>query len=129
MRFNSSSANDRLASAATFSSTCLTLDAPISALVMPGKRSVHASAICASVWPRAFAISSSARSAASRSGVRFFATQSRPHFCAARLSSGIPSRYLSVNNPLASGLNGITPVPARTVCGSKSHSMRRPSML
>ena len=41
---------------ATFSSSCLALDAPISAEVIRGSRSTQEIAICASVWPRPEAI-------------------------------------------------------------------------
>ena len=65
-------------SAATFCSSCSTLEAPISAEVTRGSRSVHAIAICASDWPRRRAISASARTRARFSSVRKSRVRKRP---------------------------------------------------
>ncbi len=58
---SSSALSSSRSSAATFVSSCATLLAPISVDVTRGSRSVHASASCASDWPRPCAISFSAR--------------------------------------------------------------------
>ena len=94
---SSSSVKSSLSRAATFASNCSTLDAPISAAVIRGSRSVQAIASCASVWPRRAAISFSAQIFASdwsliRSG------ESEPRRLALE-PFGIPSRYLSVSIP------------------------------
>ncbi len=70
---SSSALKSSRSSAATFASSCATLLAPISVDVTRGSRSAHASASCASDWPRRCAISFSARifaraSSVSRSG-------------------------------------------------------------
>jgi hypothetical protein len=77
-------------SAATFASSCSTLDAPISAEVTRASRSVHASASCASDWPRPAAISFSARMRPSASSVSRLGENEPSR--AARESSGIPPR-------------------------------------
>ena len=66
---SSSSVRSRRSSAATFSSSCSTLEAPISVEVMRGSRSVQASASWARLWPRPAATSFSARTFASVSSV------------------------------------------------------------
>ena len=66
---SSSAESSSLSSAATFASSCSTLLAPMSADVIRGSRSVHASASWASDWPRRAAISFSARIRASASSV------------------------------------------------------------
>jgi hypothetical protein len=52
MAFNSSALKARFSSAATFSSICSTLEAPINTLVTAGRRRFQANAICANVCPR-----------------------------------------------------------------------------
>ncbi len=44
---------------------------------------------------------------------------------AARLSSGIPSRYLSVSMPCASGEKTMQPMPSRSSTSSRSSSIQR----
>ena len=94
--------------------------------VTRASRSAHASAICASVWPRACAISLSARTWASvlslsRSGD---SDDSRD----AREPSGIPSRYLLVSMPWASGENAMQPTPVSPSTSSRSSSIQRLSI-
>ena len=98
---SSSSPKSSRSSAATLSSSWATLDAPISVEFTRASRSVHASAIWASVCPRRSAIPFSARirsktAPESRSGRGELGR-------VAREPSGIPFRYLSVSIPCASG--------------------------
>ena len=99
---SSSSVKSRRSIAPTLSSSCSTLEAPTSVEVTRGSRSVQASAICASVWPRPAAISFSARIFASDSSVRRSGDRASSGR-SARAPSGIPSRYRSVSIPCASG--------------------------
>ena len=68
---------------------------------MRASRSVQARAICASDWPRAAAISFSARILSSDSSVSRSGDSEVGRL--AREPSGMPSRYLSVSMPCASG--------------------------
>ena len=77
---------------------------------MRGSRSAQASAICASDWPRARAISLSARTFAERWSVSR-SGDSEPSRLA-RESGGMPSRYRSVSMPCASGENAMQPTPS-----------------
>ena len=109
IRSSSSAVKGAASRAARLSSSCATLLAPISTDVTRGSRNAHANAICASVWPRASAISLSARTwvrvcSVSRSGE---SDASRD----AREPSGMPSRYLPVSIPWASGENAMQPTP------------------
>ena len=91
-----------------FSVICDGFDAPIRTEVTAPSRRIHASAISASVCPRAFATAaSSSYTFKFIFGQRAF-LQELPSFLI-RLSSGIPFRYLSVSIPCASGLNAIIP--------------------
>ena len=82
----------------------------MSAEVTRGSRSTQASAICASVWPRLAAISFSARILASASSVRRSGESELGQL--AREPSGIPSRYLPVSIPWASGEKAMQPMPS-----------------
>jgi hypothetical protein len=90
MRWSSSSLNSVLRTAARLSSSCATLEAPMSDDVTRGSRSVHAIAICASDWPRSRAMSFSARTWPRFSSDRKSRASDLP--CVAREPSGIPSR-------------------------------------
>ena len=94
----------------------------MSDVVTRGSRSVHAIAICASDWPRRCAISFSARTCLTASW-SIFSVRNRPS--AARLSSGMPFRYLSVSMPWASGENAIQPTPSSPRTSSRSSSIQR----
>ena len=96
---SSSGAKSRLSSAPRLSSSCSTVRAPISAEVMRGSRSTQAIAICASVWPRPWAISLSARTRLRFSSVRKLSFRNVPS--AAREFSGTPSRYFVGQHALA----------------------------
>ena len=76
--------------AARLSSSCSTLDAPISADVTRGSRSVQAMAIWASVWPRLEAIRFSARMCFRFWSLSQLFSSDLP--CAARESAGTPFR-------------------------------------
>ena len=109
-----------------FSSSCATLDAPMSAEVTRASRSVQASAIWASVWPRRAAISFSARIFASASSVSEFGESELGRL--AREPSGMPSRYLSVSMPCASGEKTMQPTPSSPSASSSSGSIQRLSI-
>ena len=90
---------------------------------MRGSRSVHASAICASDCPRLRAISFSARIFASAWSVS--RSGESDVFAAAREPAGIPSRYLSVSIPCASGEKPMQPTPSSPSVSSSSGSIHR----
>ena len=95
---------------------------------MPPPRSTQAIAICASVWPRPAAMSFSLRMLAIASALSTPGSSDLPWV--ARLSSGMPFRYLSVSMPCASGVKAIDPTPSSaSVSFSPSRSTQRFSML
>jgi hypothetical protein len=79
-----------LANAATLSSSCFTLLAPITSDVILGSRSAHTNASWASDWPRRAAMPASARTLVRRSSVIDSARSAPP--VAARESAGTPFR-------------------------------------
>ena len=110
-------------SVARFCSSCATLLAPTSVEVTRASRSVQASAIWASDWPRPTAIPSSARSRETVSSV--IDSGASESFRLAREPSGIPSRYLSVSRPCASGEKTMQPTPSSPSASSRSGSIQR----
>ena len=91
MASSSSAVKVVLFRAAMLSRICWGLDAPMRTLVTLPSRRIHASAISASVWPRAAAISFRARICASFSSVMTLSFRKRPSV-RMRLSSGMPLR-------------------------------------
>ena len=112
--------------AATFDSSCSTLDAPTSVDVMRGSRSVHASASCARVWPRLRATLFRARIFSIAVSVISFGDNEPSRL--AREPSGIPWRYLSVSIPWASGEKPMQPAPSSSSVSSSSGSIQRLSI-
>ena len=82
----------------------------MSADVTRGSRSVHARANCASDWPRREAISF--RALIFSSAWSLISYGEREPFRLAREPAGIPSRYLSVSIPWASGEKTMQPIPS-----------------
>ena len=113
-------------SASSESSSCDTERAPISAEVTRGSRSTQAMAICASVWPRALAMASSARMRPTFSSVTRLDEKDPP--LAARDPSGTPPRYFEVSSPCASGEKAMQPVPISCSTSSRPSSTQRFSM-
>src|SRR5659263_747254 len=97
--------------------------APTSADVTRGSRSVHATAICASVWPRRRAISVSARTLPSVSSLIMSVVMKTPRL--ARDPSGTPCRYRSVSSPWASAENTMQPAPTSASASSSPFSIHR----
>ncbi len=120
IRASSPLEKDRLRVAPTQSSTWLTRLAPMSALVTVLCRNTHASAICASVWPRDCARSFSFFVFASTASVMSAGRRNLGSW-PARESAGMPLKYRSVSKPLASGEKTMQPMPS---CSSVAQQLR-----
>ena len=91
-------------------SICLTDDVPMMTDVTRLSARSHASAICARVWLRLAAMSSSFFAASTRSFVTCDAFRNPDSFDA-RLPSGIPLLYFPVSMPCAKGEKQMIPLP------------------
>ena len=100
------------------SSSCATLEAPTSVEVMRGSRSVHASASCASDLAAPLRELVRARGS-SPASPRSAGPARASVFAAAREPAGIPSRYLSVSIPCASGEKPMQPTPSSPSASSR----------
>lgn len=98
-------------SAFRFSFTCSTRDAPVMTEDTCGLRAHHAMASWESVQPSSCAMASSAPTAAFFAGSVSPSTRKDMRGIAARLSLGMPLRYLPVSSPEASGLQVVRPIP------------------
>ena len=106
--------------------SCSTVRAPISAEVTRGSRNTQAIAICARLWPRASAMSLSARTCAMVCSV--ISDPAKEPFLAARASFGTPLRYLFDSSPWASGEKAMQPTPSSASVPSSSSSIQRLSI-